>query len=601
MIKLKDILSEGMSSRDIMDVVNKVYPKIVKDLGGSACKVEVHNNIYKRLGAVGIEDLMKDNNPYAQYDWELRKIYLYSSKIKDNEQIIRSLLHEHTHSRQNKKIFDKGYEEGKTYQNHPYERAAVASERKWKKYLPLLDEQISECVIAHKMIGDKIILAKNRDRTYTAQVKVVRELINDLEMVYIIDNDTDWSEGMNSEGIGIINSALMVNADEKEKKLAKKKGKPSEDGKKIRRALMFKKPQDTIMSVVNFKGDDKRDVGVKGHTFIATKNHTYAIEMTSEHKPVIKKLNRKNVHVRTNHGYDYKDSGYTSGANKTSSHLRWKYAQDILSNTETPEDILNGLAAYQADNMRNNPYRNVDKVKDKTKKDILSTTGQIMMNLTDLEFTLRMDSDKSKFFGIDDRTPEGYEPRIKVKVEYTKNKEVKSESTKLKDIMNEGKYLSIFDFDDTLVKSVSWVYVKKDGKEIKKLDAAQFAKYKPKEGEEFDFRDFDRKIREPKIIKRNVDLLKKQLSKHGRKVTILTARALGAPVNQFFKTIGIQPYVIPLGDANPQKKADYIEKQIQKGYNPIYFMDDSSKNINAVNKLKKRYPNIKLVTQLVKH
>ena len=263
--------------------------------------------------------------------------------------------------------------------------------------------------------------------------------------------------------------------------------------------------------------------------------------------------------------------------------------------------MLNGLAAYQADNMRNNPYRNVDKVKSPTKKDILSTTGQIMMNLTDLEFTLRMDSDKSKFFGIDDRTPEGYEPRIKVKVEYTKNKEVKSESTKLKDIMNEGKYLSIFDFDDTLVKSVSWVYVKKDGKEIKKLDAAQFAKYKPKEGEEFDFRDFDRKIREPKIIKRNVDLLKKQLSKHGRKVTILTARALGAPVNQFFKTIGIQPYVIPLGDANPQKKADYIEKQIKKGYNPIYFMDDSSKNINAVNKLKKRYPNIKLVTQLVKH
>ena len=135
MIKLKDILLEGMSSRDIMDIVNKVYPKIVKDLGGSACKVEVHNNIYKRLGAVGIEDLMKDNNPYAQYDWEKRKIYLYSSATNTEEQVIRSLLHEHTHSRQNKKIFDKGYEEGKTYQNHPYERAAVASERKWKKYL----------------------------------------------------------------------------------------------------------------------------------------------------------------------------------------------------------------------------------------------------------------------------------------------------------------------------------------------------------------------------------------------------------------------------------------------------------------------------------
>jgi hypothetical protein len=393
----------------------------------------------------------------------------------------------------------------------------------------------------------------------------------------------------------------MVNADEKEKKLAKSKGKPSEDGKKIRRALMFKKPQDTIMSVVNFKGDDVRDVGVKGHTFVATKNHTFSIEMTSEHKPVIKKLNRKHVHIRTNHGYDYKDSGYTSGLNKTSSHLRWKYAQDILANTKTPEDMLDGLSTYQADNARNNPYRNVDMVKDKTKKDILSTTGQIMMNLTDLEFTLRMDEDKSSYFGIDDRTPEGYQPKIKIKVEYTKPKQDKNESVKLTNIMNEGKYLSIFDFDDTLVKSVSWIYVLKNGKEFKKLDAAEFAVYKPKEGETFDFRDFDRKIREPKLIKKNVDLLKKQLSKHGRRVTILSARAIGAPVNQFFKTIGIQPYVIPLGNADPQKKADYIEKQILKGYNPIYFMDDSTKNIKAVDGLKKKYPNVKLVTQHVKH
>ena len=168
---------------------------------------------------------------------------------------------------------------------------------------------INECTIAHTIINDKIILAKNRDRPYEANIKVVRELINDVELVYIIDNDTDWSEGMNSEGIGIINSALMVNADEKEKKLAKKKGKPSEDGKKIRRALLFKKPQDAIMSVVNYTGEDVSDVGVKGHTFIATKNHTYSIEMTSKHKPVIKKLNRKHNHVRTNHGYDYKDSG----------------------------------------------------------------------------------------------------------------------------------------------------------------------------------------------------------------------------------------------------------------------------------------------------
>jgi hypothetical protein len=60
-------------------------------------------------------------------------------------------------------------------------------------------------------------------------------------------------------------------------------------------------------------------VGVKGHTFIATPKASFSIELTSEHQPVLKKLNRKFNHARTNHGYAYKDSGYTSGTSKTSS------------------------------------------------------------------------------------------------------------------------------------------------------------------------------------------------------------------------------------------------------------------------------------------
>ena len=83
-------------------------------------------------------------------------------------------------------------------------------------------------------------------------------------------------------------------------------------------------------------------------------------------------------------------------------------------------------------------------------------------------------------------------------------------------------------------------------------------------------------------------------------MTILTARRLGAPINHFFRTIGINPYVVPLGDADPKKKADYIEAEILKGYNPIYFMDDSPKNIKAVNKLKNKYPDTTIVTKLVK-
>ena len=178
---------------------------------------------------------------------------------------------------------------------------------------------------------------------------------------------------------------------------------------------------------------------------------------------------------------------------------------------------------------------------------------------------------------------------------------------KLKDIINEGRTAYIFDFDDTIAMSDSWVYITKDGKDIKKLDAAEFAVHGGlATGEEYDFRDFDRKIRNPRLIKRNAQLLRKQIdkarkaSKGSRKVTILTARRLGQPVTSFLKTVGIDAYVVPLGSADPQLKADWIEQQIKKGYDTIYFMDDSNKNISAVDNMLKQYPNVQSITKLIK-
>ena len=69
---------------------------------------------------------------------------------------------------------------------------------------------------------------------------------------------------------------------------------------------------------------------------------------------------------------------------------------------------------------------------------------------------------------------------------------------KLKDLLTEKK-LRVFDFDDTLVKSNSKVYVTNKGKR-KTLTPGEFAIYKQKSGDEFDFSDFD-KVIEPKQIK----------------------------------------------------------------------------------------------------
>ena len=162
-----------------------------------------------------------------------------------------------------------------------------------------------------------------------------------------------------------------------------------------------------------------------------------------------------------------------------------------------------------------------------------------------------------------------------------------------------ARVLRVFDFDDTLAKSVSYIYVKhKDGTETK-MDPAEYAKYEPKPGDEYDFRDFNRMLNKPQVIKKNVNLLKKMLSSGDKKVTILTARALGFPVKYWFKKeLGLNVYVVPLGDANPKAKADWIEKHIEKGYTDIAFMDDSIKNVKAVQRLQGKYPNVRIKSVL---
>ena len=171
---------------------------------------------------------------------------------------------------------------------------------------------------------------------------------------------------------------------------------------------------------------------------------------------------------------------------------------------------------------------------------------------------------------------------------------------KLVDLLTEKK-LRVFDFDDTLVKSNSKVYVMNKGKR-KTLTPGQFAIYKKKSGDEFDFSDFD-KVIEPKQIKSMFRVFNNIYKASGsRRLTILTARAAYKPVRKFLKDVGFNDvYVVALGDSNPQKKADWIQSQIQKGYNDILFLDDSPKNVKVVKKLKQKYPNIKMDARVVKY
>ena len=170
----------------------------------------------------------------------------------------------------------------------------------------------------------------------------------------------------------------------------------------------------------------------------------------------------------------------------------------------------------------------------------------------------------------------------------------------LMDLLLEKK-LRVFDFDDTLVKSNSKVYVNNKGKRTT-LTPGEFAIYNKRSGDEFDFSDFD-KVIQPKKIKSMFKVFNNIYKASGsRRLTILTARAAYKPVRKFLKDVGFSNvYVVALGDSNPQKKADWIQSQIQKGYNDILFLDDSPKNVNVVKKLKQKYPNIKMDARVVKY
>ena len=170
----------------------------------------------------------------------------------------------------------------------------------------------------------------------------------------------------------------------------------------------------------------------------------------------------------------------------------------------------------------------------------------------------------------------------------------------LMDLLLEKK-LRVFDFDDTLVKSNSKVYVMNKGKR-KTLTPGEFAIYKKKSGDEFDFSDFD-KVIEPKQIKSMFRVFNNIYKASGsRRLTILTARAAYKPVRKFLNDVGFNDvYVVALGDSNPQKKADWIEGQIKKGYDNILFLDDSPKNVKVVKDLKRKYPNIKMDARVVKY
>jgi hypothetical protein len=165
----------------------------------------------------------------------------------------------------------------------------------------------------------------------------------------------------------------------------------------------------------------------------------------------------------------------------------------------------------------------------------------------------------------------------------------------------DSKKLRVFDFDDTLVQTNSRIYIKHSSGKESTLTPGEYAVYEPKDDDQFDFSDFE-KVKQPQEIKGVTRLLKNVVRVGGSEVVILTARAAYKPVKKYLSDIGLNDvYVVALADADPKKKADWIENKIKGGVTDVFFIDDSHKNVSAVKELSKKYPNISLKVKHVQH
>ena len=262
---------------------------------------------------------------------------------------------------------------------------------------------IEECVVCAKKFGEDVVLGKNRDRNYAPSLKVVRELTSEgVELCYVVDQDTGWTEGMNSEGIGVVNSALMVKHDEKEKKIAKKTKKPSKDGIRIKEALSKKNLEEVVKSLLSFED------GVKGHTIVSDGKNSVVIENTSETEPTVTKTDLSEPVVRTNHGVADPNSGYAPGNDRDSSEIRMKNATQLVNDADVYEEMFPAFYNHQQEK---GPKYDIVRTQHH-----LWTSSQQLMNLNKKEIILYLVPDAVKFTGIENNLPNEYDAKISCKI-----------------------------------------------------------------------------------------------------------------------------------------------------------------------------------------
>ena len=122
-----------MTTDEIQNIIDYAYPKIQSYYGKGSLdipKIELHKDIYARLSGDEEQSGEHSKTTKAQYDENTNVIYIYYPNMMNEEDVIRSIIHEYTHYRQDHKLFKK-YKAMYGYDEDPTEIEAKRNEEDW--------------------------------------------------------------------------------------------------------------------------------------------------------------------------------------------------------------------------------------------------------------------------------------------------------------------------------------------------------------------------------------------------------------------------------------------------------------------------------------
>jgi len=220
---------------------------------------------------------------------------------------------------------------------------------------------------------------KNRDRGYYPVINIRKSNRDGIERIYIWDENTGYTEGLNETGVSIISASMATISDEKGQGTTAHEGASrdylSPDGKKIRTALLEKNCKSALGSLVESE--------LTGHTLVFSPDRCYLLESgyrNGDFVHKIEEIRNNNTCVRTNHGILLPWAGYQRVADdpshsrkRVSSEVRKIKAELGLRPAKTLDECMEAILDHSDSNPQLNPCRIDDR------DGYMKTTGQLAL------------------------------------------------------------------------------------------------------------------------------------------------------------------------------------------------------------------------------